>query len=540
MRNLEYKETKNGIMTMGYQYRLLKPELVFHGQLRLFLDEISKSEAAGCLAVELAATAEMSCINVRVHTKDSPQTLYRLRKIACDDVCRAFEKAGIAWKKARFDDEGTVGAMPVRGYSYLTRTCRYHIGNENENCFFYAPMLEGDNSFNMEQIRHILTANPDSGISLQLIPAVLSREETMVLRTQKEMFKTNEAESAAAKACLKLWESRNSLFAFTLAIWGSGAAELGDCIAAASEEQLTEVSESIRGVTEYDDVTIDPWHLNRRLYETVSAPEQPLKRWACLMTREEAVCLLSEQNGAVSEELEIQENTKNQKEMQRFYEEQIKELREKLTDHKSRELRREELEYFAVESEAELGMTERQLETLKSAVYNIRTMGLFDGEIIDIDNYLQFTFMLGYLYELLMKECYHKAIYEPYCICCGKQYKEAHDTDLICYECGPGTGKSTAFSAKWSWKTMSTDMSRSVHFENDRWSAEQWQTFFKDMNGARRLRNKVHVLDRNGDVSFVSKEAAREGIELMLKGRESLMRRILLCAKAETSFEKKR
>jgi len=539
MRNLEFKISKSGVMTMGYQFRLLEPELVFRGQLCLFLDEIRKSSTAGRIAIELAAAsvedggkpAVVYGLNFRVFAADSPENLYRLYHLAYHDVCAAFAKSGIAWKKARFDDEGTVGVMPVRGYSYLAKTCR--LGNQG---VFYADQIGEDSVLELLRLHAVLTANPDSGVSLQLIPTMMTTQELQAAEGIPE------SAAKAANVYLTLKREKSCLYAFTFAVWGLAAEELTECVFVSSGGSLSEVTGFVRETSDYDDVTIDPWNLHRRLCENISGAEQPLRRVPCLITAAECANLFgknvqssqNEQKTAADAEFfkkklnEFEALTKKDKE-------ELVRLNAIIEAGVSRDLQPSELAYLGAASGQELGMSEIQLDTLKDAVFHIRPMGVFEGTIIEANNYFRFTSMLGYLYELLMKECYHKKIYEPYCEYKGKSCADPGDTDLICYENGPGK-----FTDRWDWKSMAEDMSRGVRFGTERWSQNQWFAFFQDINSIRKLRNKVHVISKSGDVSFVGRNEACEGIRLMLSGSESLMRRILLCKTAETVWGRNR
>ncbi len=541
--NLELKTTNGGIMTMGYQYRLLKPELVFRGQLRLFLNEIRKSRAAGRIAIELAAASveedgckiPVCCLNVRVFSDDSPQTVYRLCEIAKEDVCNAFEHCGIAWKKARFDDEGTVGVMPEEGYTYLTRPYRCRM--EDNEMFFYTEEIESQCRISFEHLQSVLTASPDSGISFQFMPTVLNRQEMELIEQRKARF---------SPIYYSIDKERENLYMFTCSVWGKASEEITDLIAVTTRGYLTDTEVFPGRAVEYIDVTTDPWHLGVWLCNQLMDPGHPMHRLPCMITADEISELLGtgkekdvcepvekEQKQASEESEFLIRQMTELSALVRKNSENIQSLLGKTPDVMQRKLLAAELQYLGIESADELAMTEPQLDTLQNTIFSIRPMGIFSKNIIEADNYLPFTFMIGYLYELLIKECYHHNIYEPYCIRKGKVYQSSKDTALVCYETGPDR-----FGVRWDWKNMAQDLSDTVSFEGKSWSSDEWYDFFKDMNHIRKLRNKVHVIDKNGDVSFVSSKAACDGIRLMLEGPQSLMRRILLCRKAV--FGKKR
>ncbi len=498
MRNLELKTTMHETMTMGYQYRLLRPELVFHGQLRIFLDEISKSIAAQRLAIELAATSVLEdgkvtlicCLNIRVFTEDGTKTLYELFQVACKDVCKALKHAGIEYRKARFDDEGTVAAMPVWGYSYLVRYCT----KESKETGFYAEIIQDKKHLNLKRLKAILTASPGSGISLQLMQSSLNYTE-MEYITYYLKEKERETEKASVYYRL-LDENREQLYTFTCAVWGRASEEILNDIMVSSKGSLIKTDLSMRGLTEYDDVTIDPWNLCSRMCEELSE-EELMYRLPNLITQDELVYLFAEEELAAGTEA----------------------------------LKQTELAYLGVSSEEELGMTKRQLDTLKRAIEHIRLMGIFSGKIVTVQNYFSYVSMLGYLYELLMKECYHTNVYEPYCKFDKIVPDDIARTELYCYDQGP------LLSQRWDWNVLAQNLESGISFGSNQWSASQWHQFLSDISYSRKLRNKVHAYNRKGVYNLIDKKEACAWIELMLKGKDSLMRRILLCSNATAVFK---
>lgn len=489
MRNLEYKELENSRKVMGYQYQLTKPEQLLNGGLTGVLAQMAKEKSFGQLAIELAASTLPSgqlavCLNIRVYA-ETPQRLYELRNAACEGLQEALTTHHILYKKARFDDEGTVAQMPLSGYRYLKRCCA-----EKEDGTACVVSLKQVKDIPWEQVLSMVKNHEDSGFSIQWMPTVLTWDEMKYVKNS-----TSENEKYA-------------LYVVTAAFWGKAAMEVTNSIVYWTDGAVEPCVLS-KDKSEYDNVTVNPWGLCEALGKGQRLP--------LLFSQLEMQDLMGEK----------QKEQKNQS-VHRSHEET------------GRELKHEELKYLGISSEKELGMTKEQLNTLKDVIISIRPMGIFSGKVIEVDNYFSFIAMLGYFYELLMATCYYDYVYAPYARLIGQDdvVAEVSQTELACYEQGPIRGYKGALD-DWSWNEMSQNLSTKAKFVDGYWTNEEWKTFFRDMRQIRMLRNQVHVLDKaTNQIRFVSRTDAEDGIKKMLYGKKSLMRRILQCTACTISLRK--
>lgn len=182
-----------------------------------------------------------------------------------------------------------------------------------------------------------------------------------------------------------------------------------------------------------------------------------------------------------------------------------------------------DLAMMGMGSEADLlklGLEEKDLDPLRKAM---RYLHMIDENTPDYDVELHCYPMFKF-FERLMTNYYYDGVYAPY-----YEYREG---------CTAPRKREVSLSQyfDWNWgeKTMADDFARGVKFaDGTKFAPNIWLTVFNRFGRVRKIRNQCAHTDEESKLTFADVATARD---LLFKGGGSLMRVMLRCGRATTSF----
>lgn len=262
MMNLEIKVLENGCYMQGEQFLLLDAAAVFsHVDELLMLPQAMKWIGDACF--ELAALSVLkdgedkpelrSYLNVRLRVAaDAKDALGAAVKSASAQVQAWLSSIGADYQKVRFNDESMFSRMPVSGYKFIEKDKKWRAGG------FTSVLRPVGKEYTVDigLIADALSRNPNSGVSLQIMPGEWSMEE-------KEILEHNARGERVSEDTLR--DTINGgIVCFVCAAWGNGAQAIINSVIGRHDSGLAGSLISQYGSMTAIRLVCDPWELHKR------------------------------------------------------------------------------------------------------------------------------------------------------------------------------------------------------------------------------------------------------------------------------------